>query len=446
MISSPLARGACPSLSAPMLTGDGLLVRLNPLEPGFLPHILAGIAEAAARHGNGIVEITSRGSLQVRGLTEKSAVLLAGDVAALGIRPRTGVPVETSPLAELDPKENPATAELAANIRSLVSTGGLSARLGPKVSVIVDGNGSLTLDGLAADIRLLALDRSADRWLLATGGDGRTCRPVGVMNSADAPHAVKTLLERIAARGKSARGRDLGDADIAALARGPRPAPAPAEIPIKASPVPIGRFALSNGNAALGLGLEFGQTEAADLIGLCDRASRLGASEIRLAPAHAILMLGIAEERLDEMGEMAARLGMIVEPGDPRLSIAACPGAPACHAGHFAARKIAAGIADAHGAMLDGSFRLHVSGCEKRCARPSGPTLTIVGAAAGARFEVSAAAQARTLARADERGIAPAFARIAQACRDGRKTSETFADVLARLEPLRDDEEFGQPR
>ena len=88
-----------------MQTGDGLLVRLNPVAGGLSPKALIGLCKAALRHGNGVMEVTARGSLQIRGLTPESAPLLAADVDALGIAVRTGVPVETGPLAGLDPDE-----------------------------------------------------------------------------------------------------------------------------------------------------------------------------------------------------------------------------------------------------------------------------------------------------------------------------------------------------
>ena len=60
-------RGACPGLSAPMPTGDGLLVRLLPI--GTIPlAAFAQLCAAARREGNGIIEVTGRGSIQVRGL------------------------------------------------------------------------------------------------------------------------------------------------------------------------------------------------------------------------------------------------------------------------------------------------------------------------------------------------------------------------------------------
>ena len=83
-----LRRGACPGLSAPMPTGDGLLARLTPVGSIALD-AFAGLCAAARAHGNGIVEVTSRGSIQVRGLRPETAPLFAAEVAALASRPAT---------------------------------------------------------------------------------------------------------------------------------------------------------------------------------------------------------------------------------------------------------------------------------------------------------------------------------------------------------------------
>ncbi|TIU58285.1 MAG: precorrin-3B synthase, partial [Mesorhizobium sp.] len=140
-----------------MQTGDGLLVRLNPVAGGMPPKLLIGLGESALRHGNGIMEVTARGSLQIRGLTAESARLLAAEVDALGIAVRTGVPVETGPLAGIDPQEVADPRPLAERIRAAVEEAGLTPRLGPKVSVVIDGGGQLTMDAVTADIRLSAV-------------------------------------------------------------------------------------------------------------------------------------------------------------------------------------------------------------------------------------------------------------------------------------------------
>ena len=69
--AGPPRRGVCPGLSRPLPTGDGLLARLRPTGT-IAPDAFAALCAAARAHGNGIVEITARGSIQVRGLSAHS--------------------------------------------------------------------------------------------------------------------------------------------------------------------------------------------------------------------------------------------------------------------------------------------------------------------------------------------------------------------------------------
>lgn len=157
-----LRRGACPALSLPMQTGDGLLVRLSPLSGGVTPAALVGLCGSARRHGNGIMEVTQRGSIQIRGLTPASARQLAGEVNALGIAVRSGVPVETGPLAGIDPDEVADPRPLTEAIRAALESAGLPGRLGPKVTVIVDGGGRVAMDALLADVKLTAVQANGE--------------------------------------------------------------------------------------------------------------------------------------------------------------------------------------------------------------------------------------------------------------------------------------------
>ena len=131
-MTAPHRRGACPGLSAPMPTGDGLLVRFMPVENMALDAFVA-LCAAARAHGNGTVEVTARGSLQVRGLTPRSAPLLASAIAALDIATADGVPVIADPLAD-----DPAALIDAAGLASVVRQAIADARLvlGAKVSVV----------------------------------------------------------------------------------------------------------------------------------------------------------------------------------------------------------------------------------------------------------------------------------------------------------------------
>ncbi len=196
-----LRRGACPALSAPMQTGDGLLARIA-LTDAIAPASLASLARLALQHGNGMLDISARGNLQIRGLSEQSAPRLDADVRALTLPLRDGLAVETPPLAGLDPEEiadpRPLAAEIAGAARNLVT-------LAPKMSVVVDGHGQLTLSALIADIRLVAI-RSGEsgaatapiRWKILLGGIESSGHVFATLPAAEAVAATTRLLEELA--------------------------------------------------------------------------------------------------------------------------------------------------------------------------------------------------------------------------------------------------------
>ncbi|MFG1299856.1 hypothetical protein V5F49_08680 [Xanthobacter sp. V3C-3] len=198
----PTRRGACPAFLAPMETGDGLILRLVPQDGALSPAQLRGLAAAARAFGNGMVEVTARGSLQVRGLKPETVGLLQEAVLALGIAPRLGLPVDVSPLSGLDPTERADARPLAARVADAAEA--LAGRLGPKVSVVIDGGGAIRLDGRKADIRLAAVGDGV--WSVTIGG--------GDSQALDTDAACSRTLEAlaaIAARGPGARASDLAE-------------------------------------------------------------------------------------------------------------------------------------------------------------------------------------------------------------------------------------------
>src|SRR5262249_53678025 len=98
-MTRPLRRGACPGLLRPLPTGDGLLVRLA-CRGAISPSNFIALCTAAGARGNGIVEITSRGSVQVRGLTSQSVPLFAADVATLDVAEDGGIAVIADTLVD----------------------------------------------------------------------------------------------------------------------------------------------------------------------------------------------------------------------------------------------------------------------------------------------------------------------------------------------------------
>ncbi|MDX8459620.1 precorrin-3B synthase [Mesorhizobium humile] len=468
-------RGACPALSAPMQTGDGLLVRLNPVAGGLAPKSLIGLGESALRHGNGIMEVTARGSLQIRGLTAESARLLAAEVDALGIAVRSGVPVEIGPLAGIDPHEVVDPRPLAERIRAAIEEAGLTVRLGPKVSVIVDGGGQLGMDALTADVRLRAV-RTGDGvlWRVSVAGDPPGARPLATVDADAACDIAVAALRMVAERGREAHTRDLSERQLNSLAGWhsvaplsvlPDISPARGEIgsvdagspfstlqigetigesvisPLEgemsgrteggASRKPIGLFPLAGDTFTLGIGLPYGSMPAEKLVALTQSALSLGASEIRLAPGRALLFLGLSVP--SSLQASAATLGFVTNPADPRTRIAACPGTPACASGRIATRAIAEAIAKQSADLLDASLILHVSGCAKGCAHPGAAMLTLVGDENGAGLVVDGTAKALPAGYRPGYDAARGIAGILAALRAQRHQGETAAACLTRL-------------
>ena len=362
-------RGACPGLSTPMQTGDGLLARLMPAATIGLD-AMAGLAAAARQHGNGILEVTSRGSLQIRGLTHESAPAFAAAVAELGIPAHDGVPVIADPLAGLDPAELFDAGALAAELRTAIANHPFATRLAPKISVAIDGVGALHLDALTADIRLRATAApDGPRLHLALGGDAASARPFGTIAPADAVATVVRLLDAIAACGPQARARDAILATAIDASAPPR----------RAAADPVGLHRLHDDTVAIGIVFPFGHVDAATLDQMIAAARNAGASGLRTSSGRALLVLGIPARNAAAMIDAAKNLGFIVTRDDPRRRVVACAGAPICASGEIAARALAPGIADTVAPLLDPDDVIHVSGCAKMCAHHGAAAVTIVG-------------------------------------------------------------------
>jgi precorrin-3B synthase len=364
-------RGRCPTLVDPMPTGDGLLARWLPLAPLPLASFVA-LCEAAGRHGNGIVEVTQRGSLQFRGLEDAPAFSRA--VEALGLAANSDPPIWSSPLIGLDPG---VPVDLRASLTDL--QGVLHRRyrargLDPKCSVLLDDGGALHLDAVFADLRLRL--GAGSRLHLSIDGTAGTARALGWIALERAAEAVCGILDQLV-RGRAARGKDL-DADTLRRHLGiegvPEPGPAPRE-PADA----LCAHVLADGRFARGVGLAFGFSDAARLEELARLAEHHGANALRPAPGRALLLIGLRSDRIVEFAAAAEHAGFVISSQDPRRRIAACAGAPACRSASIATRELAPLVAEAARGHIRGAAVIHLSGCSKGCAHPGRAALAFVG-------------------------------------------------------------------
>ncbi|WP_331372300.1 precorrin-3B synthase [Sinorhizobium chiapasense] len=429
-----MRRGACPSLAKPMQTGDGLLVRLRPATGSLSLAELRALAAAAERFGNGILEVTARGNLQVRGLTATNIAGLASAIGEAGIAVAEGVAIETPPLAGVDTDEIADPRPLALALREAVSALDPALKLAPKLSIIIDGGGRCHLDDIVADLRLKAVETDDGvAWLLSLGGTARMARPVALFAGEEAVPGLLAVLRRLAAVGDAARGRGLDAEAVKNELAGETRQPAGLILATEPAVPVAGLHRLADGTTVLGVGLAFAQADAASLTALLCKAEELGAAEIRFAPGHGLFVLGLDRAAAAVVQRLAFSLGFRIAPDDPRNHVATCAGSGACASAMMETKAVARVVVDAAPELLDGSVTVHLSGCSKGCARPSSAELTLVGAPSGYALVVNGTASVAPSAYTDANGIRSAFAQLGALVRKNKDAGESARSCLTRL-------------
>ncbi|WP_336813999.1 precorrin-3B synthase [Bosea sp. MMO-172] len=377
-----LRRGWCPSTLKPMETGDGWLVRLHPPGAQLAPAQLRRIAALAVEHGNGLIEISARANLQIRGVTPDTHPKLVERLLAEhlvdeheGDGPQRVTLV--SPLAGQNPTDLIDAVALAAQIEQRArAIPGLPAKL----AVVVDDGGAQVLDKFPCDIRLVGI--AAGQAALCLGD----CLWRGPIAEAGAAAAVEIALRRFTALRKAApdrirRLRDLSPESLANLSVLPETAaPTPRMPPRRA-----GLFALESAQHAALIGLPFGRCDAAVLDRLA-AGTETSAAAIRLSPWRGLAFRNLGRAEAESLLSLADDLGLITSDDDPRLSVQACAGSPACLRAEAPTMTDAAALAETAAGLLAQDVTLHVSGCVKACAHPAAADLTLVGRAG--RYDV----------------------------------------------------------
>jgi precorrin-3B synthase len=417
-----------------MATGDGLLVRLTPTGTTMPCGAFAALCTAARNCGNGVIEITSRGSIQIRGLTEASVKSFAAAVAGIDLAFGEGPPVLSDPLAGLDPEESVDASAVAADLRRAIAVASFATDIGPKVSVAIDGGGVLHLDAVAADVRMRA--QAGGAYLhVAVGGDAETATPIGAVAAEHAVEAAMRMLRVIAAGGPAARARDFVATNGAAafgrviadiLVDLPPP-------PSRPAADPLGTHTLRDGRLAIGLGLAFGHAHATALEELTHAAAESGATGYRTAPGRALLVVAVTEDGAGHLANIAQRLGFIVRADDPRRQIVACAGAPICASAEIPTRALAPSLAKVAFAGADAPM-VHLSGCAKGCACPRSAPLTVVGIEGRCGVVVNGSARGEPLVMLTPEALPGALSRCADGVRRLRAADESAAEVLSRLD------------
>jgi precorrin-3B synthase len=345
MTPRPAAKGWCPGAYRPMASGDGLIVRVRPLLARLTVEQALGLCAAARAHGSGLIDLTNRANLQLRGVGADSHQALIDDLWALGLL--DGDPtVEGRRNILVDPswQTGDETQQIAtALVARLAELPPLPAKFG----FAVDAGQAPVLVNASADIRV---ERGVSGGLILRADGSALGCAISAPNAVD---GVLALAQWFAETGGAASGRMARHLTAKPLPDAFRPTEAPATPgalprPGEMRPGPV-------------YGAAFGQIDAGMLSRLIKDS---GAQALRVTPARSFFLEG---------ARAVARNDFITQPDDPLLRVDACAGAPFCASATVETRALARQLAP----LAKGS--LHVSGCAKGCARAGAADITLTG-------------------------------------------------------------------
>ncbi len=356
-MSAVSIKGWCPGALQPMQSGDGLLVRIRPHGGRIDAEQAKAIAELAERYGNGLLDLTNRANLQIRGVSAASYPSLMEGLAPLDLLdPDAGTEARRNVLIAPFWTAGDETLSIAAELEHALARGpdGLPTKFG----FAVDCGNERVLAGASADVRI---ERAASREFIvrpdgAEFGRTVTRKEVVPVALALAQWFVKSggAQDR---RGRMAAHLGAGTRLPNALCGEARPARS--DVPPLPGLYPQGAM----------FGVALGQLTSSALACLSTRANGL-----RLTPWRMILAEG--------MRQMPHCDGLIAQVDDPILRVIACSGAPRCREAHADTRALAAALAP----RLSASANLHISGCAKGCAHFGPASITLIATREGFDF------------------------------------------------------------
>ena len=337
-------KGWCPGALRPMQSGDGWVVRVRPRLARLTRAQALGLCDAAQTYGAGLIDLTNRANLQIRGVSDDALGPLQDTLAGLDLLDSDAdLESRRNILIVPDWRDGDDSARLWTELAERLAE---LPQLPPKMGFAMDAGPAPVLAGDPADFRIergqgglilraegrafgMALQHGREidslirlcRWFVDTGGaqSGRMAR-----HDAALP--------------------DWGIWDAA---------PAPVRAPFRAGLTPAG----------LVVGAAFGQIMAQDL---AQTLAAIDAPAIRVTPWRCIVLEGVTATSL-------LPASLIATPDHAALRVDACAGAPLCPQASVETRALALQLAP----HVSGS--LHVSGCAKGCARARAADITLIG-------------------------------------------------------------------
>ncbi|MFK3983500.1 precorrin-3B synthase [Micromonospora sp. NPDC050397] len=411
------APDACPGALRVHAAADGNLARVR--VPGGRLHRrqLAVLGAATADLGDGGLELTSRGNVQLRGLAPGAERELAARLWEAGLLPsETHERVRNVIASTLSGR----TAGGRLDVRPLVdeldeglcADPALADLPGRFLFTVDDGRGDVT--GFGADVGLVAVPTGGLAVLLSGTDTGVRVPPSAAAGVALlAAHAF--LAEYADQGGGAWRLTELDDGVRRVTAR-LRAALDPATLLPPGEPVStttptrpaVGRVSQVDGRVALVLTVPLGRLTGAQVAAL-ETASADGSGEINITPWRTVVVPDLGT---GEAGRRLAALtaeGLVAEATAGWVGVTGCAGRPGC-AKALADVRTDAGRVHAAAGPEGSGLPVHWVGCERRCGRPTDRHVEVLATDEGYQVSLDGRSRSR-LMTLDETAAAIAAAR-----------------------------------
>jgi precorrin-3B synthase len=383
----PIPRlSACPGLLRIVQALDGGICRVK-LPGGLLSSQQArAIAEAATRCASGVLELTNRSNMQIRGVRsglENELIQRLLD-ASLGPRTLDADDVRNlllSPAAGLDPAAHLDTRPLATELLALLQDTPTLHKLSPKFSIQLDGGERLNMLQHPHDIWFSALPGTPGTpGRLAFGLAGCPVdQPLGVIEVDQLrafTHALLQTFLRLAEPSQHRMRELLARIDTSGLLSDVQ-----SQLPflLQAGPrdwhrsdcapgIAVGIFEQRQPERMMVVaGARLGRIEAHQLQALAALSDRYAGAELRLTPWQGVLLPNVLQGESQTLRDELSGLGLLTDASDPLAGLIACTGSAGCGRGLADTKADAVRLADLM-RRSGARARVHLSGCPRSCA------------------------------------------------------------------------------
>lgn len=389
---------ACPGLLRIVPALDGGICRVK-LAGGVLSSQQArAIAEAAERCASGVLELTNRSNLQIRGVLPGQQAELIERLLAAGLGPSNPAADDVrnlllSPAAGLDPHALLDTRPLAAALLELLQATPALHGLSAKFAIQLDGGEALAMLEHPHDIWLSALPGTPARLAFGLAGCPGD-QPLGVVDVEQAVPLVEQLLRLFLqlAGNEHSRMRQL----LAAISPSQLLQQLQTRLPfaVQAPPTdwqhkpvspraPMGIYPQQqNALCMVAAASRLGRIDAAQLKALADLAEQYGDASLRLTPWQGLLLPNIPEQSADKLLHKLTELGLLTDAQEPLSHLIACTGSAACGKGLADSKADALRLAERLRAST-ARPQVHLSACPRSCAAAHTAPFTLLASSAG---------------------------------------------------------------